>query len=53
MNQWERKIWSSDNLTAFISVLVVTVVCGALTLLGWCIDLLGGFDRVKAWWWKR
>lgn len=53
MNKWEKRIWTSDTLTGFVAVLVTVVVCSALTLLGWTIDLLGGFDRLKAWWWKR
>ena len=52
MTPWERKVWDSDNLTAFVLVLVVSAVTGALTLVGWCINLLGGFDRLKAWWWR-
>ena len=50
MKEWERRIWTSDNLTAFVTVLAVAVISAALTLLGWCIDLLGGFDRIKEWW---
>lgn len=53
MTPWERRIWSNDNLTAFVVVLVTTVVSGALALVGWCINLLGGFERFKAWWWRH
>lgn len=53
MNRWQRRIWTSDALTGFVTVLVVAVVSAALTLVGWCINVLGGFDRLKEWWWRR
>lgn len=52
MTSWERKVWDSDSLTGFVVFLVVSLVSAALTLVGWCINLLGGFEWIKRWWWR-
>ena len=51
MRELDRRIWTSDSLTAFVAIFVIVVAWVALFLIGWGVNLLGGFDRIKAWWW--
>lgn len=53
MTDWESKVWTDDRLTAFVVVLAVVVVSGAMILLGWVMNMLGAFDPVKELFWGQ